>query len=105
MLHYSLTAELFAHGAHPSQNFACMDKSKTISRSAINDDYCDCSDGSDEPGTCALDAFAYKWNDHLTKPHCLRSCLLEWTVLLHERWISGAIFALFKSWRWCVRLL
>lgn len=33
--------------------FTCRDDSGTIPWHRINDDYCDCSDGSDEPGTSA----------------------------------------------------
>lgn len=31
----------------------CLDGSRSISWSAVNDDYCDCPDGSDEPGVSA----------------------------------------------------
>ncbi|KAL7855689.1 hypothetical protein AOLI_G00192930 [Acnodon oligacanthus] len=35
------------------KSFLCMDGSRLIPFSQVNDDYCDCADGSDEPGTAA----------------------------------------------------
>ncbi|XP_077965895.1 glucosidase 2 subunit beta-like [Styela clava] len=46
----SLTKKVFYD---PNKNFACFDGSRTIPFSQVNDDYCDCNDGSDEPGTSA----------------------------------------------------
>uniref|UniRef100_A0A8C0GAG1 Glucosidase 2 subunit beta n=1 Tax=Chelonoidis abingdonii TaxID=106734 RepID=A0A8C0GAG1_CHEAB len=41
------------HFYEESKPFTCLDGSSTIAFEWVNDDYCDCQDGSDEPGTSA----------------------------------------------------
>ena len=38
---------------NPRRDFTCLDGSATFPFELVNDDYCDCADGSDEPGTSA----------------------------------------------------
>uniref|UniRef100_A0A0K8T5A3 Glucosidase 2 subunit beta n=1 Tax=Lygus hesperus TaxID=30085 RepID=A0A0K8T5A3_LYGHE len=52
----------------PSKDFVCFDGLVTIPFSQVNDDYCDCNDGSDEPGTSAC---SNGWF------HCMNSGYLE----------------------------
>ena len=35
-----------------SDKFTCFDGSASIAITSVNDDFCDCKDGSDEPGVC-----------------------------------------------------
>ncbi|CAG2115027.1 unnamed protein product, partial [Medioppia subpectinata] len=37
----------------PNKDFQCLDGSASVPFMLVNDDYCDCDDGSDEPGTNA----------------------------------------------------
>ncbi|CAI9089275.1 OLC1v1023823C2 [Oldenlandia corymbosa var. corymbosa] len=54
------SVSLLPLGAHPldgkyyeSEVIKCRDGSKSFTRDRINDDFCDCPDGTDEPGTSA----------------------------------------------------
>ena len=38
---------------YDGDSFSCRDGSGTVPMAKLNDEYCDCADGSDEPGTSA----------------------------------------------------
>jgi protein kinase C substrate 80K-H len=94
--------------------FTCLDKSAVIDSSRVNDDYCDCADGSDEPGTSACPntqfycvnkgskgkfVSSYVVNDgicdccdgsdeYASRAHCADTCIsdgAEWRKTLQQR--------------------
>ncbi|KAK0545536.1 hypothetical protein OC845_005058 [Tilletia horrida] len=46
-------AHLYAPIAGKTDTWKCLNSTQQIKHSAINDNYCDCEDGTDEPGTSA----------------------------------------------------
>ena len=47
------------HSKYTGATFTCLDGSATFSSSLVNDDYCDCADSSDEPGTSACPSASF----------------------------------------------
>ncbi|KAL8201654.1 hypothetical protein R6Q57_010801 [Mikania cordata] len=45
--------EVYYRGLPSSGTIKCKDGSKSFTKAQLNDDFCDCSDGTDEPGTSA----------------------------------------------------
>ncbi|KEH30720.1 putative glucosidase 2 subunit beta, glucosidase II beta subunit [Medicago truncatula] len=67
-------------GVHPldaqyysSEFIKCKDGSKSFSRDRLNDDFCDCSDGTDEPGTSACSAGKFYCRNLGSKPQFIVS--------------------------------
>ncbi|GMR36677.1 hypothetical protein PMAYCL1PPCAC_06872, partial [Pristionchus mayeri] len=56
-----------------AKEFQCLDGSARIPYEQINDDYCDCSDGSDEPGTSACPNGHFYCENRLHTPQLLIS--------------------------------
>ncbi|KAI5661797.1 hypothetical protein M9H77_21120 [Catharanthus roseus] len=71
-------------GAHPldekfyeSEVINCKDGSKSFSRERINDNFCDCPDGSDEPGTSACPSGKFYCRNVGSTPRFLYSSLVN----------------------------
>uniref|UniRef100_A0AAY5EU42 Glucosidase 2 subunit beta n=1 Tax=Electrophorus electricus TaxID=8005 RepID=A0AAY5EU42_ELEEL len=55
------------------KSFLCIDGSKLIPFDRVNDDYCDCADGSDEPGTAACPNGRFYCVNLGFRPHYVQS--------------------------------
>lgn len=57
--------------------FRCLDGSATIAFSQVNDDYCDCIDGTDEPGTSACHNGAFYCRNKGYEPRVLAAQFVD----------------------------
>jgi hypothetical protein len=83
--------------AEKSGEFECKDGSSKIPYSRVNDDYCDCADGSDEPGACGCHLCwtqLFNWSGSVgfikigaltcCMYICRYKCMLIWNFLLSK---------------------
>nr|KAF6349818.1 protein kinase C substrate 80K-H [Myotis myotis] len=68
------------HFYDESKPFTCLDGSVTIPFDQVNDDYCDCKDGSDEPGTAACPNGSFHCTNTGYKP-----------LYISSRWVNDGV--------------
>ncbi|KDD75177.1 subunit beta of glucosidase II-like protein [Helicosporidium sp. ATCC 50920] len=59
------------------ETFTCFDGQKSVSIAKVNDDYCDCADGSDEPSTSACSRGHFHCENRGFQPKTLASCFVD----------------------------
>lgn len=86
--HCQFSTSEVLRGAHPDTaavyqaavdtgRFTCADGSRTIPANAINDNYCDCVDGSDEPGSSACSGGSFYCSNRGHKAKILSSTFVD----------------------------
>ncbi|CAM8882715.1 unnamed protein product [Rhodiola kirilowii] len=82
-------------GVHPldeeyyaSEVINCKDGSKSVSRVRINDDFCDCADGTDEPGTSACPNGKFYCKNMGSMPQFLFSSQVNDHIC--GKWLTGS---------------
>ncbi|XP_032321608.1 glucosidase 2 subunit beta isoform X1 [Camelus ferus] len=68
------------HFYDESKPFTCLDGSASIPFDQVNDDYCDCKDGSDEPGTAACPNGSFHCTNTGYKP-----------LYIASRWVNDGV--------------
>ena len=69
----------------PGKDFTCLDGSVTVPFSYVNDDYCDCPDGSDEPGSYFMALIILQLNSILCIIHPLYKLFIAVKLTEHNR--------------------
>mmetsp|Transcript_39665 Transcript_39665/g.112495 ORF Transcript_39665/g.112495 Transcript_39665/m.112495 type:complete len:518 (-) Transcript_39665:249-1802(-) len=64
-------------GAEPAGTFTCKDGSRSIPFQHVNDDFCDCVDGSDEPGTAACPRGSFYCKNKGHEPKVIHSGFVD----------------------------
>ncbi len=68
-----------------SNSFTCVDKEKTIAIDFLNDDYCDCKDGSDEyTGACSGSYFIVCIREFHLSPSLQVKFMMEFAIAAME---------------------
>ncbi|XP_067589752.1 glucosidase 2 subunit beta isoform X3 [Pseudorca crassidens] len=68
------------HFYDESKPFTCLDGSASVPFDQVNDDYCDCKDGSDEPGTAACPNGSFHCTNTGYKP-----------LYISSRWVNDGV--------------
>jgi len=95
---FGVAPELVSKYVSTNGKWRCLDGSKEISWDSVNDDFCDCLDGSDEPGMsrhCAWKVDA--------RPDLRNWCLPRYILLLSESRTHRCLNSELTSARWTMR--